>query len=258
MHRSSLLLLLLLSGPGSALAADPPSTEASATPTAEELLASLDDNLQSESQRQTAKMTVDDGRRTREFVMEIVSRGRHDAAIEYQAPAREKGTRMLKTEDQMWIYLPRAERVQKISGHMMRQGMMGSDMSYEDMMTTEDFDEVYDAKVLGSEQIDGRKVWKVEATAKDDSVTYPRRLIWIDDGHRIPIKQELYALSGMLLKTWTMSDVKEVGGKNVPMKMVIDDALKEGSSTTIEVQSVTFDVPLQDEVFSRRWLERGR
>jgi hypothetical protein len=25
----------------------------------------------------------------------------------------------------LWLYMPRAERVQKISGHMLRQGMMG-------------------------------------------------------------------------------------------------------------------------------------
>ena len=152
---------------------------------------------------------------------------------------------------------PFCVKVQKISGHMMRQGMMGSDVSYEDMMTDADFDDLYDAKVVGSEDIDGRKQWKLEAIAKDASVTYPKRTLWIDDGWRIPTRQDLFALSGMLLKTWTMSDVKVIDGKNVPMKMVIADKLKEGSSTTIVTESITFDVPAEDEVFSRRWLERG-
>ncbi len=246
MMRSTLAFLLFMSSV--AFAADP---------TAEELMAALDANLQAETQKTTATMVVDDGRRTREFKMTSVSRGRHDTAMEYLEPAREKGTRMLKTEEQMWLYLPRAERVQKISGHMMRQGMMGSDVSYEDMMSDADFDEMYDAKVLGSEQLDGRKAWKLEAIAKDSTITYPKRIIWVDDEWRIPTKQELYALSGMLLKTWTMSDVQVIDGKNVPMKMVLQDALKAGSSTTIITNELTFDVPLEDEVFSRRWLERG-
>ena len=165
---------------------------------------------------------------------------------------------MLKVDGQMWLYFPRAERVQKISGHMMRQGMMGSDVSYEDMMTSADFDDMYDAKILGEEMVDGRKHWKLEATAKDSSVSYPKRIIWIDDEYRIPTKQELYALSGLLLKTWTMSEIKQIEGKNVPMKMVISDALKKGSSTTIVTESITFDIPLQDQIFSRRWLERGK
>ena len=252
-----MILALFLSAPALADDPAPAATEVSAIPTAEELLASLDTNLQSKSQKATVKMTVDDGRRVREFEMVSVSRGRDSSAMEYLAPEREKGTRMLKLEDQMWLYLPRAERVQKLSGHMLRQGMMGSDMSYEDMLATDDFDDMYTAQVLGSEQLDGRKVWKLEALAKDDSVAYPKRLIWVDDEYRIPTKQELYALSGMLLKTWTMSDVKVIDGKNVPMRMEIKDALKEGSSTVIHTTELTYDVPLEDEVFSRRWLERG-
>ena len=202
-------------------------------------------------------MTVNDGRRTRTFSMRSIAKGRTHSAMEYQKPKREKGTRMLKVDGQMWLYFPRAERVQKISGHMMRQGMMGSDISYEDMMTSADFDEMYEAKILGEELVDGRKHWKVEAIAKDSSVSYPKRIIWIDDAYRIPTKQELYALSGLLLKTWLMSDIKVIDGKNVPMKMVITDALKIGSMTTVVTESIAFDVPLQEQIFSRRWLERG-
>lgn len=233
-------------------------SEQSTQPTAAELLAALDGNLQSDSQKSTVQMTVNDGRRSRTFSMTSIARGRTHSAIEYQTPKREKGTRMLKVDGQMWLYFPRAERVQKISGHMMRQGMMGSDVSYEDMMTSADFDDMYDAKILGEDTVEGRKHWKLEATAKDSSVSYPKRIIWIDDEYRIPTKQELYALSGLLLKTWAMSEIKQIDGKNVPMKMVISDELKKGSSTTIITESITFDIPLQDQIFSRRWLERGK
>lgn len=127
---------------------------------------------------------------------------------------------------------------------------------YEVMMATADFDEMYTGVVAGSDSVNGRKAWVLEATAKDSAVAYPKRKIWIDAELMIPAKQELYALSGMLLKTWTMSDIKVVDGKNVPMKMVIADMLKEGSSTTLITESLTFDVPLEEETFSRRWLER--
>lgn len=225
-------------------------------PTAAELLAAMDANLQSSSQESVTKMIVNDGRRTREYRMSVVARGREDAAVAYLEPARDSGTKMLKVGEQMWIYLPRSERVQKISGHMMRQGMMGSDLSYEDMMTTEDFDERYDASVVGEVELAGRKHWLLDANAKDPSVTYPRRKMWIDAEYLVPTKQELYAVSGMLLKTWSMEDIREIDGKNVPMKMVIVDELKEGSSTTMVTESLKFDVPLEGEVFSRRWLER--
>ncbi|MFK7929025.1 MAG: outer membrane lipoprotein-sorting protein [Myxococcota bacterium] len=251
--KRTLWALALLAGTAHAEEPAPPPV-----PTAAELLAKVDANLQSTSQSSTAKMVVNNGRRTREYVLKIVARGQTDSAVEYVAPEREKGTRMLKIDDQMWLYMPRAERVQKISGHMMRQGMMGSDMSYEDAMATADFDEMYTAKVAGSEMLEGRSHWKVEAVAKDKSVTYPKRVLWIDEVTFIPSKQELYAVSGMLLKTWTMSDVRLIDGKHVPHQMTITDQLKPGSNTTFITSDLQFDVPLQDEVFSLRWLERGQ
>lgn len=264
-HAVALSLGLVIGGLGllaarSAVAAPVPAAEAAAkaTPSAEELLTAMDGNLQFETRTAVIQMDVSDGRRTRSYEMISFGRGESDSAIEYRSPEREKGTRMLKLGDQLWMYMPRAERTQKISGHMMRQGMMGSDVSYEDMMTGSDFAQQYDAVVLGSEVVDGRLHWKVEAKAKDTTVTYPRRLIWIDDGYRIPTKQELFALSGMLMKTWTMSDVQNVEGQMMPMRMEIRDALREGSSTVIVTTELKLGVALEDEVFSKRWLERSQ
>ena len=227
-----------------------------AQPTAEELLRGMDSNLQFETRSARVTMTINDGKRIREMTIQTYGRGENESAMEYLTPEREKGTKMLKIDDQLWLYLPRAERVQKISGHMMRQGMMGSDVSYEDMMAGSEFEEMYTATVVGSEQLNGRLHWKVQALAKDNSVAYPKRMMWIDDAHRIPSKQELYALSGMLLKTWTMTDVQEVGGQMTPMRTEITDALRPGSSTVIVTSELQYGVDLADEVFSKRWLER--
>ena len=66
----------------------------------------------------------------------------------------------------------------------------------------------------------------------------------------------MYALSGMLLKTWTMSDVRKVGDRWVPHKMRIEDKLQQGSYTEIVILETTFGVSLPEEVFTTRWLER--
>ena len=227
-----------------------------AAPTADELLAAMDKEMQFDTRSSTTTMVVADGRATRTYEMRGYGRGVDDAAVEYLAPERDRGTRMLKKGDELWLYIPRAERVQKISGHMLRQGMMGSDVSYEDMMNAAQFREQYSAVVEGEGDTDGRKTWKLVATAKDSSVTYPKRVIWIDQETHLPLRQELYALSGMLLKTWTMGDVKQIEGRWVASKMVIADQLRQGSSTTLTISEVHFGVPLEDEVFTTRWLER--
>jgi outer membrane lipoprotein-sorting protein len=227
-------------------------------PTVKELLSRVDANLNSDSRSSTMKMTVVNDKRVRTFEMRSFAQGEDTAAIEYLSPARDKGTRMLKKGDELWLYMPAVEKTQKISGHMMRQGMMGSDMSYEDMMGSTDWDELYDGVVEGTEQIDGRLHYKVVLTAKDETVTYPKRITWVDAETLIPARQELYALSGMLLKRWEMSDVKEFeGGRKFPTKMKVSDQLKQNSYTEIEITEVQFSVALPEEVFTMRWLERG-
>jgi outer membrane lipoprotein-sorting protein len=134
---------------------------------------------------------------------------------------------------------------------------MGSDVSYEDLMASRELRERYTAKVTGAEKVDGRDCWRLELKAKDDSVSYPKRVSWIDQESYIPLKQELYALSGMLLKTWTMSDVKSFdGGRRFPTKMVVQDHVKKDSVTRIEFTEMEFGIQFPGEVFSLRWLER--
>lgn len=225
-------------------------------PTADQLLDRMDENLTFESRRAKLRMTVE-GRRTRTFEMVSFGRGEEDTAMEYVAPARDKGTKMLKLGDELWIYLPNVDRVQKISGHMLRQGMMGSDLSYEDLMAARELRTRYQATVTGEVEHEGRAAWRLELRAKDEAVSYPKRVTWVDKETFIPVKQELYALSGLLLKTWTMSDIRTYpGGRRFPAKMTVEDHVKKESKTRIEFLEVEFGVEHPKEVFSLRWLER--
>lgn len=225
-------------------------------PTAEELLAKIDAQMVYDSRTSKMKMVVVNARRTREFSMMTYGRGADEAAIEYLAPAREKGTKMLRKGKELWLYLPSVERVQKISGHMLREGMMGSDVSYEDMTNNDELRKLYRATVTGEGTVDGRKCWKLEMVATTEEVTYPKRVTCVDAETSIPLSQELYALSGMLLKTWTMSDVRKVGDRWVPHRMRIEDKLQQGTYTEIVVEETTFGVDLPEQVFTTRWLER--
>ncbi len=254
--KRTLLAVLLLAVSPAAPAQPAPAEVAEAIPSADTLLATLDGNLTFDSRASRIEMTVVNPRRTRVYEMRTWGRGADQAAIEYLAPARDKGTRMLRKGDELWMYLPTVERTQKISGHMLRQGMMGSDLSYEDLLGASKLRGAYEATVTGPETHDGRSVWRVEMTAKDDGVAYPKRVALVDTETGVPLEQELYALSGMKLKTWTMGDVKSYGERHFPMTMVITDHVKEGSSTTIRFTELEFGVTLDEEVFGMRWLER--
>ncbi|MGQ9620954.1 MAG: outer membrane lipoprotein-sorting protein [Bacteroidales bacterium] len=71
---------------------------------------------------------------TRTITAKSWSEGTKKAFTEYLSPASEKETKILKLEKQLWIYLPSTDRTIQISGNMLRQSVMRSDLSYEDIM----------------------------------------------------------------------------------------------------------------------------
>lgn len=224
--------------------------------TADEVLAQVDKSMTYDTRETYVQMTVTKGDRVKVYKMHSYGKGQDTAAIEFLEPARDKGTKMFRTADELWMYMPSVERTQKISGHMLRQGLMGSDMSYEDMMQASAWREMYTGVVEGEETVDGRACYKLKLTAKSSDVSYPVRLVWVDKASFVPLKQELYALSGTLLKTWTMGNVTTIEGRQYPMTMVVEDKLLAGSRTEIKFESMDFSVTLEEEIFSTRWLER--
>ena len=83
------------------LAVFSPGLAPAATPTAEELLAAMDEVLQFDTRTSTATMEVIDARRTRSYRMKSYARGQDDAAVLYLEPAREKGTKLLRKDDNL-------------------------------------------------------------------------------------------------------------------------------------------------------------
>ena len=126
-------------------------------PSGKSVLDKVDNNMSAKTRVLTAKIEIAGSRVTRTMVSKSYTVGDKKSYTEYLAPAREKGTKMLKLENQLWIYSPSTDRIIQISGHMLRQSVMGSDMSYEDMMNDTPLLEQYKAEVTAEETVDGRK-----------------------------------------------------------------------------------------------------
>ena len=224
--------------------------------TAHEILERMDQNMVFDTRSSTTTMTVIRGSRVKTYQLISHGRGENQAAIEFLAPQRDRGTKMLKIDGELWMYTPDIERVSRISGHMLRQGMMSSDFSYEDLMETNHLTELYTATLAGEELLGDVPTYRLELTSNEEDVAYPRRVMWIEQEHWIPIKQELYAGSGRLVKVWAMGAIQEFDGRWYPTAMRMDDAVESGSYTIVQFEDLRFSVELEDEIFERRWLER--
>ena len=162
---------------------------------------------------------------------------------------------MLKLEDKLWIFSPSTDRIIQITGQMLRQSVMGSDLSYEDMMNDADFESHYKATVTGSDTLSGRKCWILKLEAISDNEAYQVRLLKVDQERFIPLSEELYAKSGKLLKKMLLSDVKQVQGRWFPMKMVFKDVLKTGEGTQFIIETARLNEPVPEEYFSKASLK---
>lgn len=121
--------------------------------TADQVLDKVKDNMNSKSTITESKMVIRGKRNTREIVSKGYAEGNEKSFTEYLSPEREKGTKMLKLEDKLWIYNPSTDRTIQLSGHMLRQSVMGSDLSYEDMMEDRELKEIYEATIVGEEKL---------------------------------------------------------------------------------------------------------
>lgn len=220
-------------------------------PDAKSILNKVDNNMSAKSQIVTAKMEINTARAIRTMEIKSWTIGDKKSFTEYLAPAREKGTKMLKLDKQLWIYSPSTDRTIQISGHMLRQSVMGSDLSYEDMMTDKKMTEQYNAEIAGEAIINDRKCWVLALTANVPDVNYYSQKIWVDKERDVMLQAQLFAKSGKLLKQISFSQVEKVQNRWYPKVFVYKDMLKDGKGTKMIITSVLLDVNIPESVFNK-------
>ena len=163
------------------------------------ILERIDDNMSSDNRVLVSDMVIHGRRKSRTVSSKSYGEGRKRSMTEYLAPEREEGTKMLKLEDRLWIYSPSSDRTIQISGHMLKQSVMGSDLSYEDMMDDRKLTDIYDAKVISEESYEERPCWIVEMNAKVEDAAYEKRKVWGGSGAlRSP-------QGGVVCQKWTVT-----------------------------------------------------
>jgi outer membrane lipoprotein-sorting protein len=225
-------------------------------PDGKEILKRIDQNMSSENRIFTSKMIIHGQRNNRTVKSKTWTSGEKKSYTEYLFPARDQGTKMLKLENQLWIYSPSTDRIIQIAGHMLRQSVMGSDLSYEDMMQDSKLTHHYNAEVTGNEKIGDRACWILTLTAFDPEMSYQVRKLWVDQERNIPLREELYAKSGSLLKRTELSNVENIHGRWFPKKIVFKDVLKDGEGTEFIIEEIQFNAVIPDYVFSKGSLKK--
>jgi outer membrane lipoprotein-sorting protein len=217
--------------------------------TAEEIINQRDNNEYFDSVRLEAEMIIVNGGRKIIKTMVALS-DKKNSLVEFTNP-QERGTKFLKREDNLWMFFPDAEETIPMSGHMLNQGMMGSDFSYQDIMESDKLTDLYDFKIIGEEEIDGRPCYVLEGIAKEGvKVSYYRRVSWVDKERFIGLKEELYAQSGRLLKETKVNELEKINERWIPVDSVMEDKLRKNTYTEFKITQIDFNPEIPEGTFT--------
>lgn len=231
--------VLLLLGAGDTLSAQ----------TAEEIIHRLEANEIHDSSRMEAMMRITDryGVKTAEFT--AWGRGRDLSLIEFTS-GEERGQKILRTSREIYLYYPDAEEVIRLQGAALRESVLGSDLSYQDLAGDRSLLDSFKVRLSGSEEAGGRDCYRLELEATARDIAYPRQTIWVDREDYVARAGLYYALSGRLLKELKVLETLRTGGKIIPSRMVMEDKLKGNSSTEFIIRKADLAARIPASKFS--------
>ncbi|NCN04017.1 MAG: outer membrane lipoprotein-sorting protein [Spirochaetales bacterium] len=218
-------------------------------PTAEEIIRRMQANEVHDTSYAEGRMLITDRFGTRTSTYKSWSGGTEDSLIEFTS-AEEMGQKVLRTADAIYLYYPDASEVLRIQGSALRDSLLGSDISYEDMTGGRSLLDEYSVRLLGTEAIDGHQTYKVELTARNSRVAYPKQIIWVDTELYVTRRAHRFSLSDRLLKEMDILEVTTQNGKTYPTRIRLRDAMRSNTQTVMEISRLDIGVRLPANIFS--------
>lgn len=162
----------------------------------------------------------------------------------------DKGQKILRLGDEIYIYYPDADEVIRLSDSGLKNSFLGSDFSYEDLTGDDDYDARYDYELIGEEKFDGIDCYRVLFTAKKLSETYQREEMLIDKERYVPLKQSLFSRSGKLLKEIYYSDYTD-SQPLYPTSIRTQNAVKKSNHSELLITELAFNKKLDESIFDK-------
>lgn len=242
-------LLFILATPSLASAQEPPPL-----PSVDEVMNYLDDLYRSSSSHAVMKMQITTENFSRTLEMESWSKGEDLGLVVIRSPAKESGTATLRTDEGLWNYAPRADRLIRIPSGLLSESWMGSHFSNDDLMRESSWNDDYDTTIAWEK--DG-STWVLVTTSipKDDAAVVYSQVKGYFKQDYMPLKQEFYD-GDELIRTMAFSNIEALDGRKIPTKMTLIPHDNPEESTIVEYLEMDFDVSIQDNLFTPRGLRK--
>ncbi len=227
-------------------------------PTVADVSRHLDQMYRSRSSHGTMTMKVVTERFTREMKLEQWSRGEEQGLVVIRAPAREAGNASLRTEEGLWSYAARADRLVRIPSGLLSESWMGSHFTNDDLMRESSYEKDFESVVERVEE-DGRSLLRIRMTPRKGTPIVWTRLDFLvtdEPGAWLPVRIDFFD-GDRVARVMRYEAVKEIGGRRIPTRLVLAPTDKPKESTTVVYEAMTFDAKVDADVFTPRGLRRA-
>jgi outer membrane lipoprotein-sorting protein len=147
----------------------------------------------------------------------------------------------------------------KLPPSMMGQSWMGSDFTNDDLVRMNSIIDDFTHEITGTEKVEGYDCHIIELIPKPDAaVVWGKIRLWISKAEFYELKGEYYDEDGELVNTMLSSEIKKMGDRMLPSKMVMEPVDKPGNQTILEMSDMIFNIPINDEFFSQQNMKNVR
>ena len=224
---------------------------------AKQILDRVDDVWRGDSAQGKMTMRVVTAHWTRELKIEFWSKGKDKSLMRILAPKKEMGTTTLMVEHNIWNYLPKVKRVIKVPSSMMGGSWMGSHFTNDDLVKDSRMADDYTFEISFNGKQDRKNVIEITCIPNEDAaVVWGKIIVQVEQDTYLPTKMTYFNEDLEVARTMIFSDVRRMADRTIPAVATIIPADEPKESTTVTYEEIAFDVPIQDNLFSKRSLER--
>ncbi len=166
-----------------------------------------------------------------------------------------------EADDERFLYLPALGRVRRIAGEEKQESFVGSDLSYEDIGGRDLADYTYtfanpDAMWTAP---DGARhpAWGLESRAKDRGADFPRSVSLVLKDRFIVVHADIFNPRDERAKVFDVRRIERVDGIWTVLDLVVVNE-RQKTRTELAPTSISYNVGLKEDDFSRRQLENVR
>ena len=215
-------------------------------PTAEQLLARYDAIMGPPAFESEAEMTAvrEDGT-SRTYVMRML-RGEEDKfRVWFLGPASAKGQEMLRSGDNLWVYLPTLKRATRIAN---RDSFQGGDFNNADVMRV-NYSRDYTCQLVASQVPD---TYALELKARTPETAYDTIKLWVRKADGLPVRGEYYGTSGQMLRSAEFTGYTEFEpGYTRPARVVMRNELVKTRRSELVIHAMRLGVETPAQRFTQ-------